>query len=120
MSPLLTEDDVRSWPHPYQMLIMHEKHGQTTKEFPVFSLGTMRLQEAWILASYLATATAEACVDLREADEVHNIMEAWGCPEFRCWLLPVDVTTPSGATSLPALAIGNEGIFEPPADQDPR
>ena len=96
----------------YQMMVMHQDHGRTPSAHPVFDLGQFTPQDANKVANYMLALTQHLDLEMFEGNPA-NLVEAWGCLSYRCWLLPL-------SPSLPMLEINNEGIEEVPNYQDPR
>lgn len=96
----------------YQLVVQHQDHGRTTEVFPVFDLGLFNVRDANHLANYLATVCHQQGHELFD-DTVHNLVEAWGCMDYRCWLLPI------GHNGV-CLELNDDGVVEVPAANDPR
>ena len=96
----------------YQMMVMHQDHGRSADEHPVYDLGIFTPKKANQLANFLIAVCGQMGLDPYNG-EVHNICEAWGSMEYRCWLLPVE----EGGSCLELCA---EGIVEVSHYHDPR
>lgn len=121
---MMEEVDLPDQPHynpqdTYQMVVMHQDHGRTTDSYPVFDLGMFRVAEADKLANFLMACCQQ--VDLEHFEGVvSNVLEAWGCLAYRCWLLPVLSVDGKEPHLMGCLELNNEGICEVSRTVDPR
>lgn len=105
-----------------QMIVCHARHGHLDEDQPYFDLGVFVPAQAERMAAYLTALALEFKLDNFKGNVV-NIAQAWGCNDFRCWLMPLTKVGPNAYEpddASPAWAWGETGLVQLTAEEDPR
>lgn len=97
---------------PYQVFLCHAEEGFAPIHHPHWDLGVFTITTWAATASFLSAAAKHLAIEYFE-DEPSNLIEAWACLGYLCWLLPRD-------PELPCYTYGNDGLQEVPRNKDPR